>query len=44
MKMYMTLMSAYGTSSGIDFKFGGTVANTTDACNGCRRPKGRRPR
>jgi predicted DsbA family dithiol-disulfide isomerase len=31
MKMYMTLMSAYGVSCGIDFKFGGTVANTLDA-------------
>lgn len=28
MKMYTTLMSAYGTGCGIDFKFGGTVANT----------------
>lgn len=26
--MYVTLMSAYGQSAGIDFKFGGTVANT----------------
>lgn len=31
MKMYTTLMSAYGMSAGIDFKFGGTVANTLDA-------------
>jgi predicted DsbA family dithiol-disulfide isomerase len=31
MKMYTTLMSAYGASCGIDFKFGGTVANTLDA-------------
>jgi len=31
MKMYTTLMSAYGKSCGIDFKFGGTVANTLDA-------------
>jgi predicted DsbA family dithiol-disulfide isomerase len=31
MKMYTTLMSAYGVSSGIDFKFGGTVANTLHA-------------
>jgi predicted DsbA family dithiol-disulfide isomerase len=31
MKMYTTLMSAYGTSCGIDFKFGGTVANSLDA-------------
>jgi predicted DsbA family dithiol-disulfide isomerase len=31
MKMYMTLMSAYGVSSGINFKFGGKVANTLDA-------------
>jgi predicted DsbA family dithiol-disulfide isomerase len=31
MKMYTTLMSAYGTSCGIDFKYGGTVANTLDA-------------
>jgi predicted DsbA family dithiol-disulfide isomerase len=29
--MYTTLMTAYGVSSGIDFKFGGTVANTLDA-------------
>lgn len=31
MKMYTTLMSAYGVSAGINFKFGGTVANTLDA-------------
>lgn len=31
MKMYTTLMSAYGVSAGIDFKFGGKVANTLDA-------------
>lgn len=31
MKMYTTLMSAYGTGCGIDFKFGGTVANTLHA-------------
>lgn len=31
MKMYTTLMSAYGVSAGIDFKFGGLVANTLDA-------------
>jgi predicted DsbA family dithiol-disulfide isomerase len=31
MKMYTTLMTAYGVSAGIDFKFGGTVANTIDA-------------
>jgi predicted DsbA family dithiol-disulfide isomerase len=31
MKMYTTLMSAYGVSAGIDFKFGGTVASTLDA-------------
>jgi len=31
MKMYTTLMSAYGVSAGIDFKFGGLVANTMDA-------------
>ena len=31
MKMYTTLMSAYGVSAGIDYKFGGTVANTMDA-------------
>ena len=31
MKMYTTLMTAYGVSAGIDFKFGGTVANTMDA-------------
>lgn len=29
--MYMALMGAYGKDSGIDFKFGGTVANTLDA-------------
>ena len=29
--MYTTLMTAYGVSAGIDFKFGGTVANTLDA-------------
>jgi hypothetical protein len=29
--IYTTLMSAYGASRGIDFKFGGTVANTIDA-------------
>ncbi|KEF58365.1 uncharacterized protein A1O9_06291 [Exophiala aquamarina CBS 119918] len=31
MKMYVTLMTAYGVSAGIDFKFGGTVGNTMDA-------------
>jgi predicted DsbA family dithiol-disulfide isomerase len=31
MKMYTTLMTAYGVSAGIDYKFGGTVANTMDA-------------
>ncbi|KAF2816944.1 uncharacterized protein BDZ99DRAFT_374740, partial [Mytilinidion resinicola] len=31
MKMYTSVMSAYGKSCGIDFKFGGTVANTIDA-------------
>lgn len=34
MKMYTTLMSAYGASCGIDFKFGGTVTNTIDAMGG----------
>lgn len=31
MQMYVKLMSAYGQSAGIDFKFGGKVANTLDA-------------
>ena len=31
MKKYTTLMSAYGTGVGIDFKFHGMVANTIDA-------------
>jgi predicted DsbA family dithiol-disulfide isomerase len=31
MKMYITLMTAYGVSAGINYKFGGTVANTMDA-------------
>jgi predicted DsbA family dithiol-disulfide isomerase len=31
MKMYTTLMTAYGVSAGIDYKFGGTVANTLQA-------------
>lgn len=31
MKMYIALMTAYGMSAGIDFKFGGLVANTLDA-------------
>ena len=31
MKMYTTLMSAYGVGVGINFKFGGIVANTFDA-------------
>ncbi|KAK5695258.1 hypothetical protein LTR97_008764 [Elasticomyces elasticus] len=31
MKMYITLMTAYGMGEGIDYKFGGTVANTLQA-------------
>ncbi|KAG4436772.1 hypothetical protein IFR05_007747 [Cadophora sp. M221] len=31
MKMYTTLMSAYGASAGISYKFNGTVANTLSA-------------
>jgi predicted DsbA family dithiol-disulfide isomerase len=31
MKIYMTLMTAYGVSAGINYKFGGTVANTLNA-------------
>ena len=31
MKMYTTLMAAYGVAEGIDYKFGGTVANTLQA-------------
>jgi len=31
MNLYIGIMSAYGKSCGIDFKFGGTVANTLDA-------------
>jgi predicted DsbA family dithiol-disulfide isomerase len=31
MKMYMNLMGSYGHAEGIDFKFGGTVANTLQA-------------
>jgi len=31
MKTYITLMSAYGATAGIDFKFRGTVANTLNA-------------
>ena len=31
MRMYTTLMSAYGVSAGIDYKFGGKVANTLEA-------------
>jgi len=31
MEMYTKIMSAYGRSEGINFKFGGTVANTLDA-------------
>lgn len=31
MKMYITLMTAYGVSAGINYKFGGTVANTLNA-------------
>ncbi|KAG4031901.1 hypothetical protein MFRU_008g02540 [Monilinia fructicola] len=31
MEMYIKVMTAYGQSAGIDYKFGGTVANTIDA-------------
>ena len=31
MQMYTTLMSAYGVSAGIDYRFDGTIANTLDA-------------
>lgn len=31
MKMYTTLMSAYGVAEGIDYRFGGIVANTLNA-------------
>ncbi|KAK6386167.1 hypothetical protein LTS17_001742 [Exophiala oligosperma] len=31
MKMYTTLMTAYGDSAGIKFKFGGTISNTLEA-------------
>ncbi|PMD66218.1 thioredoxin-like protein [Hyaloscypha bicolor E] len=31
MQMYTTLMTAYGASAGISYKFGGTVANTLQA-------------
>jgi predicted DsbA family dithiol-disulfide isomerase len=31
MTMYMKLMTAYGNSAGIDFKFNGVVANTLPA-------------
>jgi predicted DsbA family dithiol-disulfide isomerase len=31
MEMYKTLMSAYGKAEGIEYKFGGTVANTLQA-------------
>ncbi|KAL3422531.1 dsba oxidoreductase [Phlyctema vagabunda] len=31
MDMYIKLMTAYGASAGINYKFGGTVANTLDA-------------
>ena len=31
MKKYTTLMSAYGVGVGVNFKFGGKVANTIDA-------------
>ena len=31
MKKYTLLMAAYGVGVGIDFKFGGKVANTIDA-------------
>lgn len=31
MNTYIKLMTAYGKTAGIDYKFGGTVANTLDA-------------
>ena len=31
MNAYTTIMSSYGRQVGIDFKFGGTVANTLSA-------------
>ncbi|KAI9644075.1 hypothetical protein NHQ30_007427 [Ciborinia camelliae] len=31
MEMYIKVMTAYGQSAGINYKFGGTVANTLDA-------------
>lgn len=31
MQMYMALMTAYGRGEGIEYKFGGTVANTLHA-------------
>lgn len=31
MQKYTVLMSAYGVGSGIDFKFGGTIAQTLNA-------------
>lgn len=31
MQMYVALMTAYGETAGIKFKFGGTVGNTMDA-------------
>lgn len=31
MKMYTTLMTAHGVSAGINYKFGGTIANTLQA-------------
>jgi predicted DsbA family dithiol-disulfide isomerase len=31
MKKYMLLMGSYGNAEGIDFKFGGRMANTLDA-------------
>jgi len=31
MQKYMMLMTSYGNDAGIDFKFGGQVANTLDA-------------
>lgn len=31
MQKYMMLMTSYGNDAGIDFKFGGEVANTLDA-------------
>ena len=31
MKKYTTVMSAYGSAIGIEFDFGGTIANTLNA-------------